>query len=94
MEENKNISATIRRAERFQVILIGEGIIVGGIGGLVVILYRMILGCAGDWLNRILSFITGHPLLIAGWFMVLVLMALLTAALVSYDPLISGSGIP
>lgn len=30
MEENKNISATIRRAERFQVILIGEGIIVGG----------------------------------------------------------------
>ena len=94
MEENKNISATIRRAERFQVILIGEGIIVGGIGGLVVILYRMILGCAGDWLNRILSFITGHPLLIAGWFMVLVLMALLTAALVSYEPLISGSGIP
>ena len=51
MEENKNISATIRRAERFQVILIGEGIIVGGIGGLVVILYRMILGCAGDWLK-------------------------------------------
>ena len=35
---------TIRRAERFQIILIGEGLLVGGIAGLVVLLYRMLLG--------------------------------------------------
>lgn len=94
MKKDKNISATIQRAERFPVILIGEGVIVGGIGGLVVILYRMLLGYAGDWMNVILNFIGNRPLWIAGWFAVLVIMAVLTGRLVSYEPLISGSGIP
>ena len=59
-ENNKDISATIRRAERFQVILIGEGIIVGGIAGLVVLLYRILLENAGRWLQMILNFIEGR----------------------------------
>ncbi len=29
----KDTTSTIKRAERFQIILIGEGILVGGIGG-------------------------------------------------------------
>lgn len=94
MENRNNISATIQRAERFPVILIGEGVIVGGIGGLVVILYRMILGYAGDWLHVILDFIGDNPLWIGGWFAALAVMALLTGKLVSCEPLISGSGIP
>ena len=47
----KDTTSTIKRAERFQIILIGEGILVGGIGGLVVLLYRMCLEYAGKWLN-------------------------------------------
>ena len=43
----KDTTSTIKRAERFQIILIGEGILVGGIGGLVVLLYRMCLEYAG-----------------------------------------------
>lgn len=93
-EEKKGISATIRRAEHFQVILIGEGIIVGGIAGLVVLLYRLLLENAGRWLQMILDFITGKPLWILLWFGVLVLLALLVAKLVDFEPLISGSGIP
>lgn len=90
----KNTSGTIKRAERFQVILIGEGLLVGGIAGLVVILYRMTLEFAGDVLHTILEYAKGHPNLMAAWFFVLLLLAWIVGKLVTYEPMISGSGIP
>ena len=91
---DKDTSGTIRRAEHFQVVLIGEGIMVGGIAGFVVILYRMILEFAGEALQRILSFIGHHPVRIAGWFLILLLLAWIVGKLVAAEPMISGSGIP
>lgn len=85
---------TIRRAEHFQVVLIGEGIMVGGIAGFVVILYRMMLEFANDTLKQVLHFIENHPVRIAGWFLILVLLAWIVGKLVSAEPMISGSGIP
>lgn len=90
----KDTSHTLRRAQRFPVILIGEGLLVGAVSGLVVMLYRIALTCAGQWLSQILDFIKGHPLRIAGWFAVLILMALAVGRLVKWEPMISGSGIP
>lgn len=90
----KDTQSTIKRAERFQVILIGEGIIVGGIGGLVVVLYRMVLELAGSGLTRILDFARKSPVTIAAWFGILFLLAVFVGKLVAYQPLISGSGIP
>lgn len=87
-------SNTIMRAERFQMILIGEGLVVGGIAGLVIVLYRIILECAGHWLNVILEFCGRDPIRIAGWFLVLMLLAWLVGRLVKREPMISGSGIP
>ena len=43
MDVKKDTSSTIKRAQRFQVILIGEGILVGGIGGLLVLLYLSLI---------------------------------------------------
>ena len=90
----KNTSHTIRRAQRFPVILIGEGLLVGIVGGLIVLLYRVALSYAGDWLHAILSYIKGRPIWIAGWFLVLVLLAVVVGKLVKWEPMISGSGIP
>ena len=90
----KDTSYTIRRARRFPVILIGEGLLVGIIGGLVVLFYRIALSYAGDWLNQILSYIKGKPLAILGWFAVLALFAVIVGKLVKMEPMISGSGIP
>lgn len=87
-------AGTIRRAERFQVILIGEGLLVGGIAGLVVLLYRMLLGSAGEWLNRILAYAKESPIRMAGWFLILMFFAWLVSKLVTFEPMISGSGIP
>ena len=55
----KNTSYTIKRARRLPVILIGEGLLVGAAGGLVVLLYRLALTFAGDALNRLLALIEG-----------------------------------
>lgn len=46
-----NTPDTIKRAERFQIILIGEGILVGAIAGLIVLLYRICLEYAGKWIK-------------------------------------------
>lgn len=77
----KDTSGTIRRAERFQMILIGEGMMIGGIAGLVIVLYRIVLECAGIWLDRILEFCGKDPIRIAGWFLVLLLLAWLVGGL-------------
>ena len=90
----KDTSSTIRRAEHFQMILIGEGLIVGGIAGLVIVLYRMFLEYAGQWMNMILAFCRGNPVRIAGWFLALLVLAWLVGRLLKYEPMISGSGIP
>ena len=90
----KDTSNTIKRAQRFPVILIGEGLLVGAVSGLVVMFYRIALTYAGEWLNEILTFIKGHPLRILAWFAVLILLALIVGRLVKWEPMISGSGIP
>ena len=73
----KDTSHTLKRAQRFPVILIGEGLLVGAVSGLIVMLYRIALTFAGQWLNKILEYINGHPIRILGWFAVLLLLAVL-----------------
>lgn len=91
---DKDTSGTIRRAERFHIVLIGEGIMVGGIAGFVVILYRMALEFAGDALNNILQYARQGLLWTGCWFAVLLALAWAVGKLLAFEPMISGSGIP
>lgn len=75
-------------------ILIIEGILVGIAGAAAVLLYRVALSYAGKWLGRILLFIKGNPLRIAGWFVILILFATLVGWLIKWEPMIAGGGIP
>ena len=61
----KDTSYTIKRVQRLPVSLIGEGLLVGGVGGLVVRLYRVALTDAARWLGGICAFIKGDPLRVA-----------------------------
>lgn len=90
----KNTSQTIRRAQRLPVILIGEGLLVGAAAGIVVMLYRIALTYAGQWMNAALDWMRGDMLRTALWFAVLLVMALIVSRLVKWEPMISGSGIP
>lgn len=90
----KDVSHTIQRAQRFPVILIGEGLLVGAAAGLVVMFYRIALTFAAEWLNRIVAAIKGDLFKTAVWFVILLVMALIVGRLVKWESMISGSGIP
>lgn len=87
-------SGVWKRAERIPVLLIGEGILVGAVGGAVVLLYRLALTWAGTWLFEILEFIKGKPLWCAVWLFGLMLTGMVVGKLTKWEPMISGSGIP
>ena len=90
----KDVAHILRRSERFQVILIGEGILAGAVAGLVALGYRILLEQAGTWLNLILQAVRGSLPGILAWFGALAVLAAVVAALLKFEPLISGSGIP
>ena len=83
-----------KRARRIPVMLITEGLCVGLIGGFIVLLYRVALTFAGNWLIKILSYIKGNPFRCAVWFLILMALAWIGGRLVKWEPMISGSGIP
>lgn len=83
-----------KRARRIPVMLITEGLCVGLIGGFIVLLYRVALTFAGNWMIKILSYIKGNPFRCAVWFLILMALAWIVGRLVKWEPMISGSGIP
>lgn len=87
-------SEAVRGIHLFPLRLIGEGLAVGLGAGLVVTAYRWLLQKAGEWLTAVLEFTAGSPLKMAGWFAALLLMAWAVGKLVTWEPMISGSGIP
>ena len=86
-------SQMIKREEHLPVILIGEGLLVGMIGGLIVLAYRIALKYAGKWMDEIITFAGQSPVRMAGWLLVLMVLAVLVGLLVRWEPMISGSGI-
>lgn len=90
----KNTLHTIKRAQRFPVILIGEGLLAGAVSGLLVLMYRVALTYAGKGLDFVLGYVSGNPVRVAGWFIILIIMAYVVGRLIKWEPMISGSGIP
>ncbi len=80
--------------DRYELKLIGEGLLVGVAGGLLVIFFRYSLENAEDWMKDMLREVTGQPLLMAGWILALILMALIVSGILKWEPLAGGSGIP
>lgn len=58
------------------------------------LLYRLVLAYAGEWLQMILHYAKGSPVKMCLWFVILVLFAVIVGLLVKWEPMISGSGIP
>lgn len=95
MNKRKNsASEAVRRIHLFPLRLIAEGLAVGVAAGLVVTVYRWLLQKAGVWLTAVLDATVGSPWKMAGWFAVLIVIALAVGKLVEWEPMISGSGIP
>ena len=83
-----------RLSRRFQMAMVGEGILVGILAGAVITLYRLALSNAERLLRLVTSLaaqsLLGHVL----WALALLALCLLVCALVRWEPATSGSGIP
>lgn len=84
----------LERSKKLHQVLIVEGLAVGLVAGLVTILYRLALSYADVGLHIVLQFTQQHVWAILGWFVVLLLLAVICGKLVTWEPMASGSGIP
>ena len=91
MEENRPNTG---EQNRVSLVMIGEGLFVGVLAGLTVILYRVCLNYATKWLEKVLQFLYKNPVWFAGWFAVLLVMAVVVGGLLKWEPLAAGGGIP
>lgn len=83
-----------RLSPTFQLQMVGEGLLVGIVGGGVVTLYRWSLTQAEQALRAITGAATGHALMIAGWFALLAVVCFVVCKLMLWEPYTQGSGIP
>lgn len=90
----KNRSHIGDQGKRMSIAMIVGGILVGIIGGLTTLLYRIALNYAEKWLDLVLIFIKGNSFRIAGWFLILMLLSIFVGLLIKWEPLAAGGGIP
>ncbi len=80
---------------RFRVRLFFEGILIGLIAGIIIVLFRYMLQLATVWLERLYAYLGTHEYWMTMlWIVALAVVALLLDKIVRIEPMISGSGIP
>lgn len=78
----------------FRLKLVVEGIGIGIITGLLVVLYRCALEEAGVVLMEVYKAISINPMLLLPWIGTLIIIGYIVGLMVKHEPMISGSGIP
>lgn len=92
--ESNTISNTLKRFRSFRYSLIMEGVWAGGLAGLAVVLFRLLLEKADIFLDAILAFGKAHLWFIPVWLLILAAVSFVVYLLLRWEPFISGSGIP
>lgn len=94
VKNKHNTQNTLFHWHSFRLKLVFEGVAVGILTGLLIVLYRFALEKAGILLNDVYKTISIRPILILPWIGVLMIIGYIVGLMVKYDPMISGSGIP
>lgn len=71
-----------------------KGILTGFVAGLLAVLYRLGIEYGFETSKQIYAFLKVHPVWILFWILMAIVIGLLIARLVKYEPMASGSGIP
>lgn len=90
----KSMANAIKNAKLLPIRLIIGGLLVGIVSGFIVMLYRLVLQYAEHILQFIIEFISGSVIKALGWIAILVVIAVIVAKIIKFEPMISGSGIP
>lgn len=94
VKNKHNTYNTLFHWHSFKLKLVFEGIGVGIISGLLIVMYRYALEKAGILLSGIYEFISMKPILIIPWTVALIIIGYIVGLMVKHEPMISGSGIP
>lgn len=94
MENSNSVSKIIKRFSEFRYKVVLEGICIGGLAGLVVVLFRMALEKAEHFIPNIIMQLNIGWWLFPVFFLILMAGAGITTLLLKWEPMISGSGIP
>ncbi|ALB45876.3 ClC family H(+)/Cl(-) exchange transporter [Clostridium beijerinckii] len=94
MEKKQSTYSTLFHWHSFKLKLVFEGICIGMVTGLVIVLYRLALEEAGYLLSYIYKLISINPIIILPWIMLLIIIGYIVGLMVKNEPMISGSGIP
>lgn len=94
IKNKHNTHNTLFHWHSFRLKLVFEGIGVGILTGLLIVLYRFALEKSGVLLTSIYRTISIKPILILPWIVMLIFIGYIVGLMVKHDPMISGSGIP
>lgn len=90
----QNTYNNLARWHNFKLKLVIEGIAVGLVTGLIVVIYRYLLGKSEILIGILYKTICEKPLYILPWVIFLLIIGYVVGLMVKKDPMISGSGIP
>ena len=93
-ENKQNTHNTLFHFNGFRLKLVFEGIGIGIITGLLIVLYRLTLEKSGILLIYVYKVISAKPVFILPWIGVLIIIGYIVGLMVKHEPMISGSGIP
>ncbi len=91
MDEAKR---TLERVKNFHYILILEGMAVGVFSGIVIVLFRLAISKAEEYMSLLRGFAVHRAFMAVALFFIIFALAMLCAFLVKKEGMISGSGIP
>ena len=94
VKNKHNTYNTLFHWHSFKLKLVFEGIGVGIITGLLIVLYRYSLEKAGILLTSVYNIISTKPMFILPWIGFLIILGYVVGLMVKHEPMISGSGIP
>lgn len=93
-KNKQNTQNTLFHWNSFRLKLVWEGVVVGIITGLLIVIYRYSLEIAGAFLTKVYNTISITPVLILPWIGALIIIGYIVGLTVKSEPMISGSGIP
>ncbi|MCJ7688590.1 MAG: ClC family H(+)/Cl(-) exchange transporter [Clostridiaceae bacterium] len=94
VKNKHNTYNTLFHWHSFRLKLILEGIGVGIITGLLIVLYRYALAKASILLTEVYKIISIKPILLLPWIAAIIIIGYIVGLMVKNQPMISGSGIP
>jgi H+/Cl- antiporter ClcA len=94
MNDKNSTGNSLFHLDSIRIKIVFEGIAIGILTGLLIVLYRFSLEKALTLLLHLYKILAVHPWYLPVWIFCLIMIGLLLGLLVKHEPMISGSGIP